>query len=200
MVGLTKYDLINKKLVSFNRNEGYRLVNGFKVRKSSDIVSDRKVSLKLYNLQKKVDIMIRKNLVMGQLRLDTKINKILSREKNRWVLEGLNIMKEMHYKKEGGLSEIPPGRFRGINYPLGVNMTDKIPISRDGQLRAKNRQIYLTIRNISEEDIINTLIHELAHTLSNDVIYYEKHTPQFYTAEKVIKLMWENSGNYKYYE
>jgi len=197
-MGLTTYDKLNMEKIPFNRTIGYRTINGYKVRSTKRNEDDRLVADKLHQLQLKVNNMIQKNLVMGELRKIKEINKIISKEKNRWILEGLKLLQSTHFRKPGGLAEIESGiGFRGMNYPMGVNETNKFPISRDGSLRANSRLIYLTIRNTSEESINNTLIHELAHTLSNDVIYYAKHTQDFYLAEKVIKHMWVKCGNNK---
>jgi len=188
-MGLTSYDILNKKRIAFNRTEGYRTLNGYKVRDTKNDIIDREVALKLDILQKKIDKMIQMFSSPGHLRTDPKINILL--KDNRWILEGLGLLRSMHFKIKG-VSEIPTGLYNGMNYPLGVHSTDKVPISRDGSLRPKTRQIYLKIRNVSDKNIKDVLIHELAHTLSNDVIYYSEHTPDFYSAEKVIKYMWKS--------
>jgi len=165
------------------------MINGYKVRDTQNNNADREVALKLDIFQKKIDKMIQMCSSPGHLRTDPKINTLI--KNNRWILEGLTLLKSMHFKFKG-LSEIPTGNYRGMNYPMGVHLTEKVPISRDGSLRPKTRQIYLSIRNVSDKHIKDVLIHELAHTLSNDVIYYSEHTPDFYLAEQVIKFMWKS--------
>ena len=76
-MGLTRYDILNKQRIKFNRTEGYCTINGYKVRETQNKDADRAVALKLDKLQKKIDKMIQMYSSPGHLRTDPKINIIM---------------------------------------------------------------------------------------------------------------------------
>jgi len=115
-----------------------------------------------------------------------------------WLKHGMNLLLEIHAYHNKSFAEIPPNTgFLGVNYPSGVHKTNYIAIATDGKLRAKSRIIYLKIREndkiMSKEFLDELICHELAHTITNDVIYRSKHSHYFKAADKLMNLLWKIS-------
>uniref|UniRef100_A0A6C0KC35 Uncharacterized protein n=1 Tax=viral metagenome TaxID=1070528 RepID=A0A6C0KC35_9ZZZZ len=124
-------------------------------------------------------------------------------EANPWLNAGMLLLLQ-HHGKEGSLAEIPDNhRFDGLNYPYGVyrcstanmcgiqsseSMSPEIGV--DGRLRAQRRVIYLKLHQ-NQTAMEALLIHELAHTVANDVTYRTEHSNYFYQAEKLLKVLWK---------
>ena len=96
------------------------------------------------------------------------------------------------------LSEIPAGtQFEGMNKPRHMVMApnDSLTFKTDNKYRAGLRSIFLTIRKNMDSDkmmdwidVRSTLLHELAHTMCNHVIYREEgnHEEDFDKAERFL--------------
>lgn len=124
-------------------------------------------------------------------------------EKHPWLNAGMLLLQQ-HHGKENSLAEIPANyQFDGLNYPYGVHKcttADMCGIRRDdsmspligvdGRLRAQRRVIYLKLHE-NQKALDNLLIHELAHTVANDVTYRSVHSKEFYQAEELLKVLWK---------
>lgn len=117
-------------------------------------------------------------------------------------IAGLQLLKDMHGRNENMFNyvEIQPGTgFHGVNYPFGVQEHSKQPpIGKDKHLRAKRRIVFLTIRksaNVMQSDtfIRKLVIHELAHTIANHVLYRpDDHGQDFKDAEALLTVLWNS--------
>lgn len=110
-----------------------------------------------------------------------------------------------HHKEKNSLAEIPANyQFNGLNYPYGVHKcttADMCGIRRgdsmspligvDGRLRAQRRVIYLKLHGQQKDKLENLVIHELAHTVANDVTYRSEHSKEFSQAEQLLKVLWK---------
>ena len=90
------------------------------------------------------------------------------------------------------LSEMPKGnKHMGLNKPRMRHIDFMAPkVGKDGQLRAMYRDIFLDLGN-SDNDLKNLVIHELAHSMANHIVYRpDDHHADFKWAEKLIKDNW----------
>jgi len=82
--------------------------------------------------------------------------------------------------------------FNGLNKPKNIYLSNEISIGKDHKLRAKNRDIFLTIRKTdgkfkSENSILKLVIHEITHTMCNHVRWRDDdHNEDFDNCEKLI--------------
>tara|TARA_B100001094_G_scaffold193577_1_gene187498 strand:- start:780 stop:1325 length:546 start_codon:yes stop_codon:yes gene_type:complete len=100
------------------------------------------------------------------------------------------------------LSEMQLGTpFNGLNKPKKVYTSTKENIGKDGKLRAKYRDVFLTLRNDSgkfnnEKIIMKLVIHEITHTMCNHVTWRnDDHGKDFQHAEKLITSAYNKVKN-----
>jgi len=90
------------------------------------------------------------------------------------------------------LSEIPKSTaFDGLNKPK-LRYKDKRlpPVGKDGNGRALYRDIFLNL-NKSDDSLRRLVIHELAHSLANHIMYRPNdHHADFKWAERLIEDHW----------
>lgn len=87
-------------------------------------------------------------------------------------------------------------KFEGLNKPKNIvklSRPDGLQFKQDSDLRASNRHILLTLRDLNgnlkkEKDIKKLIIHELAHTMCNHVTFRDKgnHLDDFKRNEKFL--------------
>lgn len=102
---------------------------------------------------------------------------------------------DIHFNnKNSRLSEMQLGTiFNGLNKPKEVHKTNKPYLGSDKNLRAKYRNVFLTLRRKdgkfkSNKSIIDLFIHEITHTMCNHVTWREDdHSEDFQKYEKLIK-------------
>lgn len=83
-------------------------------------------------------------------------------------------------------------KYESNSTPLGPKMKRGDPAITDvaKKLRAESRVIYLLVRNKSKSFIRDLVIHELAHTVANHVIYRASdHGEDFERAEEIVKSL-----------
>lgn len=99
------------------------------------------------------------------------------------------------YKKSSRylLSEMPrndkiASRFDGLNKPKYRYESDEPSTGIDGSSRATYRDIFLNLKNNKNNQLINLLLHELAHSMSGDIRYREEeaHRDAFKQAEYLL--------------
>jgi len=91
------------------------------------------------------------------------------------------------------LSEMPKdnrtaARYSGINKPKARYESDEPSTGIDGSSRATYRDIFLDLKNNKGNQLINLLLHELAHSMSGDIRYREEeaHRDAFKQAEYLL--------------
>lgn len=92
------------------------------------------------------------------------------------------------------LSEIPKGTaFDGLNKPKQRYYDKRLPpVGKDGIGRALYRDIFLNLHK-SDKALKNLIIHELAHSLANHIMYRpDDHHADFQWAENLITQYWPN--------
>jgi len=108
---------------------------------------------------------------------------------------GVDIYEYIHKNNNGTsnylLSQIKPSTgFLGLNKPKNRVRTNDPFVGPDENIRARQRDIFLTINSKTEkitEPELELFIHELAHTLSNHVQYRpDDHNLDFQASEKLL--------------
>jgi hypothetical protein len=123
-------------------------------------------------------------------------NIIAKLENNHPRDPGVELLKRYHKGSMCDIREMPPVaqlHFKGINKPKGVHVTNEHPVGKDNNLRAKKRVIFVELRNINTgnwipmDKVVDTLVHELAHTYCNHVVWREDdHGKDFKIAKRKI--------------
>jgi hypothetical protein len=158
----------------FNEIKNYKLVDGYKV---LDLPDAKKASKLLNEINKLI--------------LEAFISIELTPNKTPEIVLLLNTpfyLQEMQLIKDQG--EI---KFDGLNKPKEVHPTGMKKIGEDGNLRAKHRRIFLTLRDNNGklknlENLKPLIIHELAHTALNHVTWRDDdHPKKFYRYFDIIE-------------
>jgi hypothetical protein len=161
---------------------------------------------KLASLREKIDILC-KNLENSRIDWEKSTN-------NRQYLDGVNIFLGLHNEyyhdpytlpspfyeiaKRGLptsrylLSEIPQyTSFAGLNKPKQRYVDKRLPyVGKDENGRALYRDIFLDL-NRSDESLKSLIIHELAHSMANHIMYRPNdHHSDFKWCEKLITEYW----------
>lgn len=161
---------------------------------------------KLASFRDKIDILCQN--------LETNRNKWSQSTNNQEYLDGVNVFLGLHNEyhhdphtipspfyeiaKRGLptsrylLSEIPKGTpFDGLNKPkMRYNDKRLHPVGKDGNGRALYRDIFLNLDK-SNKALKNLVIHELAHSLANHIMYRpDDHHADFQWAENLITKYW----------
>jgi len=184
---MSKWDIYNSNKVKFAHSTSkiYIKKEGYSVLKTADNSEDiatakilKKLDKTLNNILQNIDVLTNKPSIIKLL------------QKDIWLIHGLELLQKYHNTTKS-LQEIEPDiGFWGINYPYGVNNTGIVDIGTDQSLRAKKRIIYLTIRGKTYDWIEKLIIHELSHTVCNDVVYRSEHSDYFKKAEILIEKLW----------
>lgn len=109
---------------------------------------------------------------------------------------GFKVFLDIHPNKQE-LFELPINSiFIGLNKPKNVKPNDRLPsVGKDGLLKAKKRYIFLKLRNnngtfIDLDDIAETVIHEIVHTVANHVIWRDDdHGPDYKAYYNYLKSL-----------
>ncbi len=165
---------MHSQLWDFNENKNYINFNGYKVlnlpnyKKAAEILED-------------LDTLIVKAFIHLELTFKPRPPEIQLLLYTPFKLQEMQLIKDqLEYK------------FEGLNKPKNVHKTNKIEIGEDKKLRAKNRLIFLTLRDShgrfkSYKSIVKLLAHELTHTALNHVTWRDDdHGPKFDKYNKII--------------
>jgi len=177
----------------FDKVRGFELINDYLVYKSNNSKADLKVASILDFINKRVNYIIRN---YQAVKFEPKIAKLLLL--HPWLNDGMQLFKDIHVYHKKSFAELPPNtNFLGVNYPFGVHETNEVSIATDKKLRAEHRIIYLQIRQnnkfMTKKFMDNLICHELAHTITNDVIYRSEHSDYFAAADKLMNELWKIS-------
>jgi hypothetical protein len=161
-------------LWDFDENKNYINYNGYKVLNLPDYEHASRILEDL-------NALISKGFIHLELTNKTKRPEIQLLLDTPFKLQEMQLIKDqLDYK------------FDGLNKPKKVYKTNKIEIGKDKKLRAKNRLIFLTLRNKngrfkSYKTIVRLLAHELTHTALNHVTWRDDdHGPKFNMYNKII--------------
>jgi len=158
----------------FNETKNYKLVDGYKVLNYPD-------AKKASKLLKKIDELILKAFISIEL-TSNKTPEIDLLLNTPFYLQEIQLIKD-----QGKI------KFDGLNKPKEIHPTGMKKIGEDGNLRAKYRIIFLTIRYDNGklkkiEEIKPLIIHELTHTALNHVTWRDNNHPKkFYKYYNIIK-------------
>lgn len=161
-------------LWDFDENKNYINYNGYKV---LNLPGYERAARILENL----DTIIIKGFIHLELTFKPRPPEIQLLLDTPFKLQEMQLVKDqLEYK------------FDGLNKPKNVHKTNKIEIGEDKKLRAKNRIIFLTLRNTngrfkSYKSIVKLLAHELTHTALNHVTWRDDdHGSKFNMYNKII--------------
>ena len=158
---------------NFNENKNYILSGNYKVLNLPD-------SDKAAKLLKCIDELVLRCFA----RLDSKISNSPELD---LLLRTPYVLQEMQLIKDQGTI-----KFEGLNKPKEVQLTSEPSIGVDGQLRAKYRRIFLTLRHPdgrlkSLNKLKKLIAHEFAHTAMNHVRWRDDdHNEKFNYIYKLI--------------
>ncbi len=138
--------------------------------------------------------------------IHTKLKKFKKSDKyhklDKEFKDSLEIFLELHNPKDNRyfISEIPINtknikKFEAINIPRNRRYSNKPPVGPDGVLRAEYRDIFFS--PFIESDIVDTLLHELNHTICNHLRYRDagNHKADFKRAESLIRQLYYTKNN-----
>jgi len=182
-----KFNNSKAPIKHWNYSDYNKQSNGYYVIRTKNNDADNNMSKRLERLDKKLnkilinlDVLVNYPEVARLLRMDSFLNG------------GLELLKTYHTGTKS-LAELEwrnSPNFFGVNYPYGVSETGSFPLGTDRFLRARSRKIYLGIRNSTPFETDKLIVHELSHTICNDVVYRAVHSDNFKKAEILMKTLW----------
>jgi len=155
----------------FNEDKNYIFIDGYKV-------LDKKDAKKASNLLYKIDLKI--------LLLFEKLKYVNVPEIQLLIKTPFSLQEMQKIKDQGSI------KFEGLNKPKNIIRTKEIKIGPDGSLRAKNRIIFLTLRDSNDKiknikQLYSLICHELTHTALNHVRWRnDDHDEKFNYINKLL--------------
>lgn len=149
----------------FSETRGYYTINGVKVLKINS-KEDQRASDMLIKMQ-----MVVKDLIK-------KVKKYHKYGKSEELDRGVLLLLTLHDR---------PFVIQEINHPLFIGLNK--PKNVKGGY-AQRRSIFLTVRGMSQKDVTDLLVHELAHTMANHVIFIDdNHGKDFQMFENYLQTL-----------
>ena len=180
----------------------------YKIDKYYYLTYSKKNALRLHDLRNKINQLCNN--------IQNNIYNIKKTTKNKEYLNGVQLFLDLHKEyyydpntlpepffeiainnkptSRYMLSEIPSGtKFSGLNKPRMRYEDNTLPnIGKDKKIRAYYRHIFLDLK-LYNKDLIDLIIHELAHSMANHVTYRpDDHNEDFIWCENIIKKYWPN--------